>query len=143
MGLLFYSFIIIHGGGGCEDFSNFRFSFPDVHRSLQKTPTINNKDKAHNSHSTHSHIEHDLQVQSKAKLLQFGVLAFKIEVKERERERGRKSQKETERPQNQNKMEENAAATPTSASTSTFERDDAWKELMGTDIMMKVRSHKQ
>ena len=40
-------------------------------------------------------------------------------------------------------MEENAAATPTSASTSTFERDDAWKELMGTDIMMKVRSHKQ
>jgi len=35
-------------------------------------------------------------------------------------------------------MEENAAATPTSASTSTFERDDAWKELMGTDIMMKV-----
>ena len=93
MGLLFYSFIIIHGGGGCEDFSNFRFSFPDVHRSLQKTPTINNKDKAHNSHSTHSHIEHDLQVQSKAKLLQFG-LAFKIEVKrERERERGRKSPK--------------------------------------------------
>jgi len=42
-------------------------------------------------------------------------------------------------------MEGNAAPTPTSASTSraTFEGDDDWKELMGTEIMMKVRSHKQ
>ena len=92
-GFTFYSFLI--QGGGDEDFSNFRFSFPDVHRSLQKTPTINTVTKTkHTIHIQHIHtFEHDLQVQSRAKLLQFGVLAFKIEVKEREREREKEPKK--------------------------------------------------